>query len=156
MCLEALKRVNSYYMSTVNVLAKWHFVLREIALVSYKHQLERRQITYCNITNHWKMLEQKKDACLQQKDDIFDVKLHKNSEKQRNQNWSMEMAKLQIEWWRKHILIVIVVIIIIIIIFLLLVVVGPMGIRPLKLDVAAESFRTITVIAFLDLGMPQD
>jgi len=36
------------------------------------------------------------------------------------------------------------------------VVVGPIGIRPLKLDVAAESFKTITLIAFLDLGVPQD
>jgi len=40
--------------------------------------------------------------------------------------------------------------------FLLLVVVGTTGIRPLKLEVAAESFGTITVIAFLDLGVPQD
>jgi len=57
MCLEALNRVVSYYMgSTVNILAKRHFLVREIALVSYKHQLERKQITYCNTANHWKML----------------------------------------------------------------------------------------------------
>ena len=40
--------------------------------------------------------------------------------------------------------------------FLLLVVIGPTGIRPLKLDMTAESFKTITLIAFLDLGVPQD
>jgi flagellar basal body-associated protein FliL len=67
----------------------------------------------------------------------------------------MEMAKQQSEWYRKHTLIIII-IIIVFFVFVVVVVVGPIGIRPLKLDVAAESFKTINLIAFLDLGVPQD
>jgi flagellar basal body-associated protein FliL len=68
----------------------------------------------------------------------------------------METAKQQSEWYRKHTLIIIIIIIIVFFVFVVVVVVGPIGIRPLKLDVAAESFKIITLIAFMDLGVPQD
>jgi len=41
------------------------------------------------------------------------------------------------------------------VVVVVVVVVGPTGIRPLKLDVAAESFKTITLIAFLDCRTSQ-
>ena len=56
MCLEAVNSQFVIHGKYNQYTGKKALRVREITLVSYKHQLERRQITYCTTASHWKML----------------------------------------------------------------------------------------------------